>query len=250
MVGTYGGVGVLSRPVAFRRIRRVLCRPFHPAGNRQQLAQGLCQFWERLRRHLIEKNQWGVAPNDAGPLWLGERLISPRSSSAYQAVTYYKGAFVLSTIRSLFWTNQNGDKNFIDMMHDFVDVHRDRPASTESFKAVVEKHLPRTLDLARNGRFDWFFNEWVYGTDLPHYDFEYQLAPGEQGKTKLHMVITQSGVNENFAMLVPVFGDFGKGLVRLGQLAVVGNSSKVYDIEIPNQPKKVVLNAFQEILTR
>lgn len=207
-------------------------------------------FWERLRKRIVEKNEWGIAPNDAGPLWLGERLISPHTATAYQYVTYGKGAFVLAMIRSLLYTNQDGDKNFIAMMHEFVEKHRDTPASTESFKAVADKYVTKAIDVQQNGRLDWFFNEWVYGTDIPHYEFQYQLAPGAQGKTKVHMVITQSGVNDNFAMLVPVFADFGKGFVRLGQLPVIGNSSKAYDVEVPGQPKKLLLNAYKEILER
>jgi hypothetical protein len=208
------------------------------------------QFWERLRKRIVEKNQWGISPNDAGPIWLGERLVSPRTGSAYQSVTYCKGAYILAMIRSILYSNQDGDKNFIALMHEFVDTYRDSPASTESFKAVVDKHVTKPVDLQRNGRLDWFFDEWVYGTDIPHYDFDYQMSPGEQGKTKLHMVITQSGVSNSFAMLVPVFADFGKGFVRLGQLPVVGNSSRTYDTEIPAQPKKLALNAYKEILER
>ena len=36
-------------------------------------------FWERLRKRILEKNNFGVAPNDAGPLWMGLRLASPRT---------------------------------------------------------------------------------------------------------------------------------------------------------------------------
>jgi hypothetical protein len=62
------------------------------------------------------------------------------------------------------------------------------------------------------------------------------------------MTLTQSGVPENFAMLVPVFGDFGKGFIRITQLPAVGNSSKSFDLLLPMTPKKVVLNAYKEIL--
>ena len=31
-------------------------------------------FWERQRTRILEKNNYGVSPNDAGPLWLGLRL--------------------------------------------------------------------------------------------------------------------------------------------------------------------------------
>ena len=36
------------------------------------------EFWERLRKRILDKNNFGVAPNDAGPLWMGLRLVSPR----------------------------------------------------------------------------------------------------------------------------------------------------------------------------
>jgi hypothetical protein len=64
------------------------------------------------------------------------------------------------------------------------------------------------------------------------------------------MTISQSEVDENFVMLVPVFADFGKGMVRIGQLGVKGNSSRSIDVPLPMQPKKVTLNAYKELLER
>jgi aminopeptidase N len=208
------------------------------------------EFWERLQKRILEKNNYGVAPNDAGPLWMGLRLISPRTENAYQNVTYPKGAYVLQMLRSIMYSPQDQDKPFIAMMHDFVESHRDKPASTESFKAIAEKHMSKMVDLGGNGRLDWFFNEWVYVTQVPRYHFEYQLLPAESGKVKLHMTITQSEVDEHFVMLVPIFADFGKGMVRLGQIGIAGNSSRSADMVLQSQPKKVALNAFKDILER
>jgi hypothetical protein len=208
------------------------------------------EFWERLRKRVLDKNNYGVSPNDAGPLWMGLRLVSPRSASAYQDVTYPKGAYVLEMLRSLMYSAEDHDKAFIAMMHDFVDAHRERAATTESFKAIAEKHITKQMDLEKNGRLDWFFDEWVYGMQVPKYQFEYQVVPADAGKFKLHMTVTQSEVDEHFAMLVPVFADFGKGWVRLGQMGVLGNSSRSLDILLPGQPKKVGLNSFKEILER
>jgi len=208
------------------------------------------EFWDRLRLRILEKNNFGVAPNDAGPLWMGLRLVSPRSSNAYQNITYPKGAYVLQMLRSIMYSQDEGDKSFIAMMHDFVESHRTRPATTESFKAVAEKHMSKLMDFEKNGRLDWFFNEWVYGTEVPKYHFEYQIAPADGGKMKLHMTITQSEVDEHFVMLVPVFADFGNGPVRFGQLGMIGNSTRSMDVVLPSQPKKVVLNAYKEILER
>jgi hypothetical protein len=210
------------------------------------------EFWERLRRRILEKNRFAIAPNDAGPLWMGLRLISPRTGDAYQNVTYPKGAYVLQMLRSMMRSTEDHDQDqaFIAMMHEFVEAHRERAASTESFKAIAEKHMTKLMDLGGNHRLDWFFDEWVYGMQVPRYHFEYQVTPADGGKVKLHMTITQSEVDEHFAMLVPVFGDFGKGMIRLGQAGIIGNSTRSVDITLPSQPKKVALNAYKDILER
>ncbi len=207
-------------------------------------------FCERLRQRILEKSSFGIAPNDAGPLWMGMRLISPRTENAYQNVTYPKGAYVLQMLRSIMYGPEDGDKAFIAMMHDFVESHRDRPATSESFRQIAEKHMTQTMDLTHNRRLDWFFNEWVYGTQVPRYHFDYELTPAEGNKTRLHMTITQSDVDEQFAMPVPIFADFGKGMLRIGQAVMIGSSSRSMDVVLPAQPKKVALNAYKGILER
>lgn len=212
------------------------------------------EFWERQRKEILEKNSFGIAPNDAGPLWLGLRLASPKSPQAYQYITYPKGAYVLLMLRSLMYDDYAADgdreKPFKDMMHDFVASHHDKPASTESFKAIVEKHITKQMDLQKNGRMDWFFAEWVYGTQVPRYSFKYETSPVEGGKIKVHAEITQSEVDEHFAMLVPLFAEFGNSTARLGQVEVVGNSTRNVNFVLDKQPKKVLINAFKDILER
>ena len=154
-------------------------------------------------------------------------------------------------LRSVMYTNKDGDKAFIEMMHDFVQTFSTHPASTEAFKAIAERHMSHAYDFENNGRLDWFFREWVYGTEVPKYQFDYQLSPGgADGKTKLHISLTQSEVSDRFVMSVPIFADFGKGFIRLGQLPAVGNSTKTYDFDLPAAPKKVALNEYKEILER
>jgi hypothetical protein len=211
------------------------------------------QFWERQQRRILDKNNFGFAPNDAGPLWLGLRLDSPRTQNAYQNVTYPKGAYIVAMLRSMMWGSEDKevkDKAFIDMMHDFVESHQDVPASTESFKAIAEKHMTKAMDLQHNGRLDWFFDEWVYGTEVPKYKFSYELAPTAGGKVKLHMTMTQSDVHADFAMLVPIYADFGKGMIRLGNMTMIGNNTREGEVILPEQPKKVAYNAYKEILER
>jgi hypothetical protein len=211
-------------------------------------------YWERQRKRILEKNSWGVSPNDAGPVWLGIRLISPHSAQAYQGVTYSKGAYILSMLRSLMRADMGAqgdpDQAFIDMMHDFTETHRDTPASTESFKAVIEKHMTKRLDFQQNGRMDWFFRQWVYGKLIPRYSFKYQVQPAEGGKFRVHAEITQSEVDDNFAMSIPIFADIGNGMIRLTQYPVIGNSTRSVTFTLDRQPKKIALNYWKEVLER
>ncbi len=212
------------------------------------------EYWDRQRKRVVEKNNFGVSANDAGPLWLGLRLIAPKSSEAYQGLTYGKGAYVLKMLRSLFYDDHTDDPNkeaaFIAMMHDFVQTHENAPASTESFIAIAERHMPKQLDLQHNGRLDWFFSEWVYGSQLPKYDFKYEIQPADGGKVKLHMTLTESQVDDHFAMFVPVFADFGHGMQRLGQIPIAGSNTRTIDYILPASPKKVALNYFKDVLER
>jgi Peptidase family M1 domain/Carboxypeptidase regulatory-like domain len=211
-------------------------------------------FWERQRVRLLEKNSFGTSPNDAGPIWMGLRLNSPRTPQAYQGVTYSKGAYVLLMLRSIMYADQvppeQHDAAFIAMMHDYMATYHDSPASTEAFKAIVEKHMTKQLDLQQNGRLDWFFNEWVYGTQIPRYAFKYEIEPADGGKVKVHAEITQSEVDDHFAMFVPVFADFGSGMLRLGQVAIAGNSTRQVNFILDARPKKVALNYYKDVLER
>jgi hypothetical protein len=62
--------------------------------------------------------------------------------------------------------------------------------------------------------------------------------------------MAQSEVDDNFAMLVPIFADFGHGMIRIGQVKMVGNRDLSADVLLPTQPKKIAYNAYKEILER
>jgi hypothetical protein len=51
-------------------------------------------------------------------------------------------------------------------------------------------------------------------------------------------------------MFVPVYGDFGKGMVRLNQVLVVGNATRSVIFNLDQAPKKIQLNAFKDVLER
>ncbi len=70
------------------------------------------------------------------------------------------------------------------------------------------------------------------------------------GKFKIHGEITQSEVDDSFAMFVPIFADFGVGMARLSQVPIAGNSTRAFNYVVDRKPKKVAINAYKEILER
>jgi hypothetical protein len=101
------------------------------------------------------------------------------------------------------------------------------------------------MNIENNGRMDWFFNEWVYGTEVPSYKFDYRINPDGS----LTGRITQAGVSDNFAMIVPVYVDMGKGWAKLGSARMVGNSSiDLSNVKLPGTPKRAALCALNDVL--
>jgi hypothetical protein len=206
------------------------------------------RFWEQQRKTILEKNQFGRRPNDAGPIWMGLRLNTYRTPGAYNLLAYPKGSYVLHMLRNMMYDNKTGDQQFIALMRDFVKTHFHQNASTESFKRVVEKHMTPAMNLDGNGRMDWFFNQWVYGTEVPRYRLDYTLTPGSEGKVILKGTITQSEVSPNFKMLVPIYLDFDGKIMRLGAATMAGNITVPLEVQLPQRPKRVLVNAYHDIL--
>ena len=111
-----------------------------------------------------------------------------------------------------------------------------KPATTEDFKAIVEKHITPAMDLEHNHKMDWFFDEYVYGTDLPHYHFESQISTNAD-QTTMHFKLTQSGVPDNFKMPVPLYLELADGrVIRAGVLGIGGNTT--IENTTPNCPRR------------
>lgn len=214
----------------------------------QGKSDNFMKFLEKSRDHILEKNNFGFCANDAGPLWMGTRLSHNRARSAYSSLVYPKGGYVLHMLRMMMWDNQTGDTRFKNMMKEFVAAHLYKPASTEDFQAMVEKHMIPVMNVEGNGKMDWFFRNWVYGSDIPRYSVKYDVAPKDE-KFVLTATLTQANVSDDFKMPVPIYAEFDTGLVRIGFLKMAGSSSsQPFNVILPAKPKRVLANARYDVL--
>jgi len=207
------------------------------------------EFWNNQRDliSLSRPQTHDKPPYTIGPVTQGYRLNSGKTGGVARFMIYPKGAYILHMLRQMMFDGANcGDKRFMAMMQDFIKSHYNQDVSTEDLKLTVEKFMTKRMDLDENGKMNWFFNEYVYGTEMPSYRFEYQLTNG--GAT-LNGRITQSGVSDNFKMLVPLYLDFGKGMVKLGEAQMVGNTSvELKDIKLSEPAKRAAICALDDVL--
>ena len=211
------------------------------------------EFWKQERKLITEKNAFGFRAIDVGPVTMGFRLSSPKAGwNIYRYLVYPKGAYILHMVRMMMWTPKDGDDRFRATMHDFLESHRLKPATTEDFKAVVEKHMSPQMDLDGNHKMDWFFNQYVYGIELPVYHFESQVTPNGDASS-LHLKLTQSGVSNNFKMPVPLYLEFADGKVmRAGSINISGDKTIEQSVVLPkfSSPlKKVLINYYYDVLS-
>ena len=203
-------------------------------------------FWEQQRKQIVEASPAtkGKKPYTVGPVTQGYRLNTAKTGNVAQNLIYPKGAYILHMLRMLMYDRKDGDAKFQAMMKDFIASHYNKDVSTEDLKRTVEKHMTAKMDVDKNKKMDWFFDQWVYGTEVPAYKLEYSL-----NGTTLNAKITQSEVSDNFVMSVPVYVDFGKGWIPLGAATIVGNNSiDLGNINLPQAPKRVAICALNDVL--
>jgi hypothetical protein len=94
------------------------------------------EFWRQQHERLVTPDQFGHRPIDVGSVTMGYRVSTGKVGGwTGQNVLYPKGAFILHMLRQMMYTQQKGDADFKAMMQDLVQTYRNKPVSTEDFKA-------------------------------------------------------------------------------------------------------------------
>jgi hypothetical protein len=205
-------------------------------------------FWNDERELLLERDAQGYRAIDAGPLTMGYRASNSRTGGGItRRLIYPKGAYVLHMIRMMMFDNRDGDKQFKETMQDFVNTYRGKAATTEDFKAMVEKHMTRQMDLDKNHKMDWFFNEYVYGTGIAQYGFHASVEATPDGKTHVKGELTRTGVPESWKDVVPMYAHVGTKTLRLGALFAT-HSSETLDVILPGKYDRITINDYDDLL--
>ena len=168
--------------------------------------------------------------NDAGALSLGLRLRSSKTPEAYRAIVYGKGTWVMHMLHEMLHdpSAKDGDARFRELLLSMLAKYKYRAFTTEDFQREVERQMTADMDLDGTRRMDWFFDEWVKETGIPHYAVKFEVKPHGN-----EFVVTgrleQSGVNDLFTAAVPIYASRpgpGSKPVRLGIVITKGPETR------------------------
>jgi len=211
------------------------------------------EFWDDERYLLTLRDKEGFRAIDAGPVTMGYRMSNSRTGTRLtRDLIYPKGAYILHMVRMMMWDRKTGDQNFKATMQDFVKTYAGRAATTEDFKAMLEKHMTPEMAAFGGGNMDWFFDEYVYGTALPSYSVESSFDNDAGGDVVFGLRLTQSSVNEHFRMLVPIYFEMADGrTLLLGRARLIGNMTLEQKIPlkgVKEKPRRALVNYFDDVL--
>ncbi len=183
---------------------------------------------------------------EVGPLVLGPRLGSAKDPEVYNTLIYGKGTWVMHMLREMLRdpnapNAKDADARFRELLRAILAEHQFRPLTTAEFQHDVEQHMTPAMDIEGTHRMNWFFDQWVRGTDFPHYSVKYEVKPHGNGFL-VSGKIEQSGTEDIFTAPVPLYAVRVAGKPeRLGVVVTTGAETR-FHFESRVRPTRIVID--------
>jgi hypothetical protein len=213
---------------------------------------------EKYREDLLEKNKAGNQLLEAGPVTLGSRLSSSHFPDGYEAISYGRGTWLFHMLRSMM-RDANAKKPrsktgteeepFVRALRKVRERYEGKSMTTRDLLQVFEEELPPSLWYEGHKSLDWFYQGWVNGTAIPHFDLQSIKYNDKAGSTLVSGSIVQKSSAKNLVTPVPVYAALGNKVVFLGQVLVDGPETP-FHFSAPSGARKLLLDPAGTLLTR
>jgi Peptidase family M1 domain len=220
------------------------------ADGRKPGAHEMHMWLDRYRKQLEEKPPGlDEPPEEIGALTLGNRLISSRSPNGFEEVIYAKGSWVMHMLREMLRQpgTKDPDSRFTALLRNLSMKYAYRALSTDDLQHEVEALMTPTMDLEGGRSMDWFFDQWVRGTGIPHYRVEFSTHQTEKGLV-VRGKLFQTNVPHSFIASVPLYASNGLGHnVFLGKVFAAGPETR-FQFTAKEAPHKIVIDPQMTLL--
>jgi len=158
------------------------------------------------RESLLRKNAAGNVVESVGPIVWGGRLRAAGTPDDWVVITYGKGAWILHMLR-----RRMGDERFRQMLAELRHRYEFRPVTIADFRMLAREFRPARTSMEV---IDTFFDNWVDATGIPSLKLHYTVK-GVAPSVRLSGAVSQTGVEDDFSMDVPVEVQFAKGAPQI-----------------------------------
>jgi hypothetical protein len=204
----------------------------------------------RYRQRLTEKPLPDTeAPADIGPLDLGSRLSSSKSPDGFERIVYPKGSWVIHMIREMLRQPgaKNPDARFVALLHTLSTKYAYRALSTNDLQHEIEAVMTPAMDLEGGHSMEWFFEQWVRGSAIPHYRVEFSVHHTEKGLS-LRGKLFQSEVPRSFIAPVPLYATSASGQSSLLGVVLAEGPETSFHFNVQAAPRKILIDPRMTLL--
>ena len=187
--------------------------------------------------------------SDIGALELGSRLNSSKSPLGFEEVIYSKGAWVMHMLREELRqpNTKNPDERFQTLLHNLMTKYSFRALSTSDLQHEVEAVMTPSMDLEGGHSMDWFFEQWVRGTGIPHYRVDFSVRNTDKGFL-VRGKLFQDDVPRSFLAPVPLYAGANAGHATfLGTVVATGPETSFHFIS-KTDPHKIIIDPQMTLL--
>ena len=141
------------------------------------------------------------------------------------------------------------DEPFVRVLRTMRERYEGKDISTREFQKLLEEELPPSLKYEDRASLDWFFDNWVNGSAIPHIEIKDVRFTRRGASAIATATLTQKDAPDQLVTSVPIYAETSTGLKLVARSFADGPETKVR-IAVPAGTKRLVVDPHQTILSR
>jgi hypothetical protein len=217
------------------------------------------QVLDKYRNDLFFKNPAGVRLMEDGPVTLGTRLSCSQFPTGYEAISYGRGTWLLHMLRYMMrdaeplaaatTPDSIHDEPFVRALRKARERYEGKPITTRELLHIFEEDLPRPLWYEGRKSLDWFYDGWVNGTAVPHFEVHGVKYVDAAGATTVTGTLLQKDAPDDLVTPVPLYVFRAGKMTLLGQVFADGPETP-FQLTAPLGVRKILIDPKQTLLAR
>lgn len=214
----------------------------------------------KYRDDLLQKNKDGRALMDDGPVTLGYRLSCSQFPDGYEAISYGRGTWLFHMLRTMMrdaepnrekreFADDSENEPFVQALRKLRQRYEGKPVTTREMLAVFHEELPHSLWYEGRKSLDWFYDGWVRGTAIPHYELRGVKYADKGSATSVSGILLQKDAPQDLVTPVPLYASRGGKLIFLARVFADGPETP-FHVTTPLGTRKIVIDPNQTLLAR